>query len=161
MDTRVKDIGAIETGFLFDIVIDLSPRLSIGGPLGGRTVYGSAGGSFEGPRIRGEVLSGGGDWGLYRPDGNLHLDVRVTLRADDADLVHMSWGGRWITPPELLDEIKDPARNRAIDPEMYYWRSAVLFETGSQKYSWLNDIVAVGSGYLVDKGVAYRVSEIH
>ncbi|MEU6587373.1 DUF3237 domain-containing protein [Nocardia sp. NPDC046763] len=160
VDARVKDVGAIETRYLFDMVADLSPRLSIGGPLGGRTVFGCAGGSFEGPKIRGEVLPGGGDWGLYRPDGNLHLDVRLTLRTHDGDLVYMYYGGRWIIPPELLSQIRDPAVNRQVDPTGYYWRSNVLFETGSRNYSWLNDIVAVGSGYLVDDGVAYRVSEV-
>ncbi|MFE3028072.1 DUF3237 domain-containing protein [Nocardia tengchongensis] len=160
MDTRVKDVGAVETDFLFDLVADLNPPLSIGGPLGHRTMFGVAAGSFEGPKIRGEVVPGGGDWAVFRPDGNMHLDVRLTLRTDDGELVSMSYGGRWIIPAELRTAVKDPAVNRAIDPAQYYWRTTVLFETGSKRYSWLNDIVAVGSGYLVEGGVAYRVSEI-
>ncbi len=66
-DPRVKDVGEIKTAHLFDIVIDLNPRLNIGGgPFGQRIVFGAAGGSFEGPRLRGEVLAGGGDWALFR-----------------------------------------------------------------------------------------------
>ncbi len=80
-DPRVKDVGEIKTAHLFDIVIDLNPRLNIGGgPFGQRIVFGAAGGSFEGPRLRGEVLAGGGDWALFRSDGAMTLDVRLTLR---------------------------------------------------------------------------------
>jgi hypothetical protein len=69
-DPRVKDVGEIKTALLFDIVVDLNPRLNIGGgPFGQRILFGAAGGSFEGPRLRGEVLAGGGDWALFRSDG--------------------------------------------------------------------------------------------
>jgi hypothetical protein len=33
-------------------------------------------------------------------------------------------------------------------------------KTRAQQYVWLNDIVCVGSGYLVEGGIAYNVSEI-
>ncbi len=63
LDPRVKAIGEIKTEHLFDIVVDLNPRLAFGdGPFGRRILFGSAGGSFEGPKLRGEVLAGGGDW---------------------------------------------------------------------------------------------------
>jgi Protein of unknown function (DUF3237) len=35
-----------------------------------------------------------------------------------------------------------------------------LFETGSSDYAWLNDVVAVGSGYLAEGAVAYRVAQV-
>jgi hypothetical protein len=63
-DSRVKPIAEIETAHLFDVAVDLSPALDFGvGPLGRRVFYGAAGGSFEGERIRGEVLAGGGHTG--------------------------------------------------------------------------------------------------
>lgn len=78
-DPRVKDIGEIGTRHLFDIVVDLNPRLNFGsGPFGQRILFGSAGGSFDGPKLRGEVLAGGGDWALFRPDGTMTLDVRLS-----------------------------------------------------------------------------------
>ncbi|GAA2786137.1 DUF3237 domain-containing protein [Crossiella cryophila] len=160
-DPRVKTIGEITTCHLFDIVIDLNPRLEIGtGPFGRRTVFGSAGGTFRGPRLRGEVLPGGGDWALFGPDGTMNLDVRLTLRTHDDALVHMTYGGRWVTPPELRPDLADPATRHHIDPSRYYFRTNPLFETGAGHYAWLNDIVCVGSGYLVDGGIAYRVDQI-
>jgi hypothetical protein len=110
-DPRVKAIGEITTRYLFDMVVDLNPRLDIGtGPLGRRTLFGSAGGTFHGPRLRGEVLPGGGDWALFRPDGAMTLDVRLTLRTHDGALVHMTYSGRWIVPPDLRADLADPAK---------------------------------------------------
>ena len=101
-DPRVKPVAAITTAPLFDIVVDLNPKLNIGdGPLGRRILFGAAGGRFEGPRLRGEVVPGGGDWALFRADGAMSLDVRLTLRTHDGALVHMTYGGRWIMPADF------------------------------------------------------------
>jgi hypothetical protein len=160
-DPRVKDVAEIKAVHLFDIVVDLKPRLNIGeGPFGRRVLFGAAGGSFDGPNLRGEVLEGGGDWALFRPDGTMTLDVRLTLRTDDDALVHMTYGGRWVTPPDLRADISDPAKRYQIDPARYYFRTNPLFETGAPQYAWLNDIVCIWSGYLVEGGIAYKVSQI-
>jgi hypothetical protein len=156
-DARVRDIGEITTRHLLDIVVDLNPRLEIGA---GRTLFGSAGGTFHGPRLHGEVLPGGGDWALFRPDGTMTLDVRLTLRTHDEALVHMTYGGRWVIPPGLRTDLADPARRYEMDPARYYFRTNPLFETGAEQYAWLNDLVCVGSGYLVAGGIAYKVAEV-
>ncbi|MGW2631249.1 DUF3237 family protein [Streptomyces chattanoogensis] len=54
----------------------------------------------------------------------------------------------------------DPAGRHRIDPARYYFRTNPLFETGAESYGWLNGTVCVGSGYLVEGGVAYKVSQI-
>ena len=160
-DSRVKAVGEIETEHLFDMVVDLDPRLNIGGgPFGQRVLFGSAGGSFDGPRLHGEVLAGGGDWASFRPDGGMALDVRLTLRTDDGALVLMTYGGRWIIPPEVRTDMADRAKRYKVAPNRYYFRTTPLFETGATHYAWLNDIVCVGSGYLIQGGVAYKVSQI-
>jgi hypothetical protein len=154
-------VDEIRTVPLFDMVVDLSPRLDFGrGPVGHRVLFGSAGGSFTGGRLSGEVLPGGGDWSLFRPGGAMTLDVRLTLRTEDGALVSMTYGGRWITPPELRADMADPAERARVDPARYYFRTNPLFETGSEQYAWLNDVVCVGSGYLVEGGIAYRVSQV-
>jgi uncharacterized protein DUF3237 len=160
-DPRIKTVDDIKTTDLFDIVVDLSPRLNIGAAaLGQRVLFGSAGGSFEGPGLRGDVLAGGGDWALFRPDGAMILDVRLTLRTHDNALISMTYGGRWIIPAELRADLADPAKRYQVDPARYYFRTNPLFETGSSDYAWLNDIVCVGSGYLVENGIAYKVSRV-
>lgn len=160
-DPRVKSVSDIETRHLFDIVVDLDPRLNFGaGPVGQRVLFGAAKGSFEGPRLRGEVLRGGGDWALFRADGVMTLDVRLSLRTHDGELIYMTYGGRWVTPQDLRAEMTDPARRIKVDPARYYFRTNPLFESGSQAYAWLNDIVCVGKGYLVEGAVAYKIFEV-
>lgn len=159
-DPRIKALQPIALDLLFDIVIDLEPGLEFGeGPLGRRVLFGSAGGHFEGERIRGEVLRGGGDWALFRSSGAMTLDVRLTLRTDDGALVCMTYGGRWVTPEELRPALANATERHLIDPALYHFRTNPLFETGSDRYAWLNDIVCIASGYLVEGGVAYRVYE--
>lgn len=158
---RIQPVGDIATTPLFDIVVDLAPKQNFGaGPLGQRVFYGAAGGIFRGPRLHGEVLPGGGDWALFRPDGAMSLDVRLSLKTHDGELIHMTYGGRWIVPADLRAPMADIASRHRIDPSRYYFRTTPLFETGSKRYAWLNDVVAVGSGYLVEGGVAYRVSHV-
>ncbi|MGP4028150.1 DUF3237 domain-containing protein [Actinomadura sp. 3N407] len=160
-DPRVRDVGEIATAHLLDLVVDLNPQLDMGaGPFGRRILFGGAGGTFDGPRLRGDVLPGGGDWALFRPGGSMTLDVRLTLRTHDGALVYMGYGGRWITPPELRAAVADPAGRHRVDPAGYYFRTNPLFETGSERYAWLNDIVCVGSGYLVEGGIAYKISQV-
>ncbi len=61
----------LQTEFLFEVKVDLHPPEVIGpGPLGTRAVYMVKGGTFEGPRVRGEVLSGG-DWFLMLANGGV------------------------------------------------------------------------------------------
>jgi Protein of unknown function (DUF3237) len=160
-DPRLRALDEITTQHLFDLVVDLAPRLDIGaGPLGRRTFFGAAGGTFHGPRMHGEVLAGGGDWALFRRDGGMTLDVRLILRTHDDALVHLTYGGRWVFPADLRAELADPGRRHHVDPAHYYFRTTPLFETGSERYSWLNDIVCVGSGYVVDGGIAYKVAQV-
>lgn len=161
IDPRIKDVGEITTEHLFDIVVDLEPRLPIGpGPLGDRVLFAAAGGTFAGPRLRGSVLATGGDWALFRPDGTMTLDVRLTLRTDDAALIFMTYGGRWVIPPDVRPGMGDASRRHEVDPARYYFRTNPLFETGSSDYAWLNDVVAVGSGYLAEGAVAYKVAQV-
>ena len=160
-DPRHRAIATPRLAPLFDIIVDLQPRLEFGpGPVGRRVLFGSAGGTFQGDALQGTVLSGGGDWTLFRADGAMTLDVRLTLRTDDGALVLMTYGGRWVTPPELREAVTDPVRRSEVDPAEYYFRTNPLFETGSERYAWLNNIVAVGSGYLVPGGIAYSVHQV-
>jgi Protein of unknown function (DUF3237) len=111
-------------------------------------------------RLLESCLAGGGDWAVFRPDGAMTLDARLTLRTHDNALVHTTYGGRWTTPPELRADMADPVKRHQIDPARYYFRTNPLFETGATRYAWLNDIVCVGSGYLVEGGIAYRISQV-
>ncbi len=114
-------------------------------------------GSFEGPRLRGKVLPGGGDWTLLRGDGVLELDLRVTLETDDGALIHMTSFGLRHGPPDVIAAL---ARGEPVDPDTYYFRATPRFETGHPKYAFLNRLVAVASGDRRPEGPIYTIDEI-
>ncbi|MBV9949575.1 MAG: DUF3237 domain-containing protein [Myxococcales bacterium] len=126
-------------------------------PLGTRVTVPIADGKFEGARLRGRVLAGGGDWTLLRSDGVLELDLRVTLQTDDGALVHMGSFGLRHGPPEVLAAL---ARGETVDPSAYYFRTTVRFETGDPRYTFLNRLLAVGIGDRRAVGPIYDVHEI-
>ena len=101
------------------------------------------GGTFEGPRLKGEVLPGGGDCLVFRPDGAGELDVRATLRTDDGHLIYTYYRGIIQASPEVTQRV---AQGESVDRSEYYFRTAPVYETASEKYSWLNRIVAVAVG---------------
>ncbi|MFG3281339.1 DUF3237 domain-containing protein [Streptomyces sp. NPDC048111] len=153
--------GGIRTAHLFDMAVDLCPQLPFGkGPFGRRVLFGAAGGTFHGPELHGEVLPGGGDWALFDAEGTMRLDVRLTLRTHDGALLHMTYGGRWVAPRPVREALADPSERHRIDPAHYYFRTTPLFETGAESYAWLNGIVCVGSGRLVERGIAYTVDQV-
>ena len=62
-------------------------------PHGTLSIFPVIGGSFEGERLRGKVLAGGGDWVTARADGTFELDLRATLETDDGALIHLTFTG--------------------------------------------------------------------
>ena len=79
---------------LMTLRLDTAPTQDIGaGPDGTRVTFPITGGSFEGDKLRGQVLSGGDDWTVKRSDGVVELDLRITLEADDGALIHMTFKG--------------------------------------------------------------------
>lgn len=126
-------------------------------PVGGRKIVLVQGGTLVGPRIRAEILPGGGDWALTRADGVLLLDVRLTLRTDDGAAIFMTYTGRRHAPPEVKARL---ARGEAVDPADMYFRIAPTFETGDSRYAWMNPILAVGVGERLKAGPRYHIHEI-
>ena len=126
-------------------------------PHGTRVIAPIPSGTFEGPRLRGTVLPGGGDWTLLRSDGVLELDLRITLQTDDGALIYMTSFGLRHGPAEVLAAL---ARGETVDPSKYYFRTAVRFETGAAQYAFLNRLIAIASGDRRASGPIYKIEEI-
>ena len=110
-------------------------------PRGKILVFPITGGSFEGERLRGRVLAGGGDWVTARADGTFELDLRATLETDDGALIHMTFSG-----------LRDDAN--------HYLRTLPRFETAASKYLFLNRLIAVGIGEIRAEGPVHTIEEI-
>jgi len=126
-------------------------------PHGTRATAPIRSGHFEGPRLRGKVLPGGGDWTLLRGDGVLELDLRVTLETDDGALIHMASFGLRHGPPDVIAAL---ARGETVDPAAYYFRTTPRFETAHPKYAFLNRLVAVSTGDRRPEGPIYTIDEV-
>ena len=110
-------------------------------PHGPLTIYPIVGGIFDGERLRGKVLPGGGDWVTARPDGAFELDLRVTLETDDGALIFTTFTG-----------VRDDAN--------HYFRTLPRFETASPKYDFLNRLLAVGIGEILPDGPVHLIEEL-
>ena len=126
-------------------------------PHGTRVTAPIASGHFEGPRLRGKVLPGGGDWVIKRADGVLELDLRVTLETDDHALIYMTFQGLRHGPPEVIAAF---SRKEIVDPARYYFRTVPRFETSAEAYAFLNRIVTIGVGETRPDGAVHRIAEI-
>ncbi len=126
-------------------------------PHGSRVTAPITSGHFEGPRLRGKVLPGGGDWTLLRRDGVLELDLRVTLETDDGALIHMASFGLRHGPEDVTAAL---ARGETVDPSSYYFRTTIRFDTGHPKYAFLNRLLAVSRGDRRPAGPIYTIEEI-
>jgi len=146
---------SLVTEHLFDAHINLEPPESLGQtPFGTRAIFMVKDGVFEGPRLRGAVRPGGGDWFLTLANGVGELDVRATFQTGDGALIFISYRGILDATPEVI--------GRALGGEdvplsEFYFRTAPRFETGHEKYAWLNKLVCVGVGYFGPETVGYRI----
>jgi Protein of unknown function (DUF3237) len=127
-----------------ELLLDLTLEAQTPHNLGSRLIVPVSGGTFTGPRLKGNVIPLGGDWITQRADGSRVLDVRILLQTDDGQKIYVSWRGIAYTPP-------GGTFNARITP---------VFETTATKYTSLNNVVAIGV-YRPDLGkIAYRVYRI-
>ena len=101
----------MNTRLLMTMHVKVATLVNIGAvPHGTRRTASLGGGTFEGPRLRGTLLTGA-DWQLLRSDGVLEMDLRFTLRTDDGALISMSGHGLRHGPPEIIAAL-GPAQDR-------------------------------------------------
>ena len=113
---------------VFELFVELADEVLHGTtPRGQRSRAPILGGRVEGPRLRGQVLPGGGDWQLLRADGWLELQATYDLCLDDGSLVHVCNQGLWHSATGQW-----PAD---------YAMSSPRFETALGLHAWLNQAV--------------------
>ena len=158
--SRVADPGGFEppkphlefmTRFSVDLV---APIWELGQTtdLGKRRIIPITGGTFEGPLLNGEILNNGADWQIVTSEGLAIIDTRYLLKADDGSLIYLQTRGYRYGPADVMAEV---AKGSPVDPNKYYFRLYMTFETSSQKYKWLNQAMAVGYAMRLGQAVVY------
>lgn len=114
-------------------------------PVGGRWIFEVESGKADGDRLQ-AALKGqaNGDWMTVGPDGTGTLDVRALMETADGALIFMHYTGR-------VDMSAGPGK------PLY---SAPRFETGDDRYRWLNAVQAVGKGAFDGSTLVYEVYEV-
>ncbi|PKR77855.1 DUF3237 domain-containing protein [Halalkalibacillus sediminis] len=154
----MQHMEAPELNFLFDMELEVeAPHLPGKTPVGNRRVIRVSGGYFQGKELKGEVVPGGDDWITVREDGTIIQDVRILLKTDDGELIMMTYRGIRTGPKEVLERLD---RNEKVDLDEYYFSTQPIFETSSEKYSWLNNRLFVSRGVRLEGKVNYSIYSV-
>jgi hypothetical protein len=120
--------------------------------LGKRQIIPITGGKFEGAKIKGTILNNGADWQIVTKDGLTIIDTRYLLQTDDGALIYLQTKGYRHGPPDVIAKV---VKGETVDPNLYYFRIYMTFETSAQKYTWLNKALAIGLAMRLGNAVVY------
>ena len=143
---------------IFTIQADLDAMMTLGStPYGERRLIGITGGSVTGPKLTGRILPGGADWQIVRSDGAADIQARYVIEAAGGAHIMVESKGLRHGPPQVLEKL---ARGETVDPALYYFRTAMRFETADSALVWLNRILAVAHGQRQARSVRLDVYEV-
>ncbi len=137
----------------FEVNLD-APVLELGQieSVGKRRIIPITGGKFTGPRLTGTILNNGADWQIVSANGLARMDTRYALNTNDEALSYIPTRGFRYGPADVMAEV---AKGNPVDPNKYYFRVYIQFETGSARYTWLNRAIGIGAGMRLHNAVIY------
>lgn len=117
--------------FAFEEVVKLGAAVPAGETARGkRNIIPILGGHFEGPGIKGEIVPGGWDWQLIRPDGCVEVKADYMLKTDDGVIINVINTG-------VICRGEDGSRKPV--------RTHPVFEAPRGKYEWLSQAAFLGT----------------
>ena len=142
--------------FAFEAHLDVGRPVFIPNvPSGGRRGFAPIlGGDFEGPRLRGIIRPGGGDWPHVRMDGVGAPDSRCVLENEDGTLIYMQNRAYRHGPPEVIKRVE---QRLEVDRDAYYFVTAPVFETSLGQHDWLTKHIFVALGDRTPEKLIFRV----
>ncbi|HPF51992.1 MAG TPA: DUF3237 domain-containing protein [Draconibacterium sp.] len=130
-NTEETTFVEFNTEHMWDAKVKIAETIILGdSKRGTRRIVPILGGTFEGNKIKGEVLSGGEDWQNVRQDGDSELYARYLLKTDDGFIIQV------INQVLIhMDVGKQP-----------YVRSVIDLEApNDSKYDYLNHSIFIGT----------------
>ncbi len=125
----VPDVAAPTTALALELYVTLSPAVVVGeSDDGTRQHIPITGGRFRGENIRGEVMAGGADWQVVRPDGVVEVNALYSIKTDDGVVIVVDNRG-------IIDRNANPP----------YIRTVPRFHAPKGKYDWLNKTAFIGT----------------
>jgi hypothetical protein len=159
--TPVAPVPGLEPAFTVDA--RLGPLEDHGLTRAGhRRVVPIAGGRVDGlldgeVPLGAEILPGGADWQVVRPDGTIEIDTRYSARTSAGEHVHFRTSGVRSGPPAVLAAL---LRGEDVDPASYYFRVAVYLETSAPRLAFLERSIFVASAVRGADSVSYTAYRV-
>jgi hypothetical protein len=104
-----------------------------------------------------EILPGGADWQLVRPDGAIEIDTRYSARTPQGEFVHFRTSGVRSGPPAVLAAL---LRGEPVDPADYYFRVTVHLETSAPRLAALERTLFIASAVRGADSVSYTAYRV-
>ena len=128
------------------------------GPSGLRLVAAVSTGTVTGERLNGTIVGPGADWVKVSKDGFARVDVRLQISTDDGALIYVTYDGLLELNEKTIAALGDRSLETAWDDQ--YFRTAPVFETGTNQYEWLQRSLFVARGRITTDGVEYQVYRV-
>ena len=136
-----------------------SPALgTAGSPRGERIYWEMSDGVLTGPRISARMAMPGGDWLRVSQDNYWRPDVRLQLRTHDDVLILLQYEGL-VQQTEKFKRASDSGLPTQFPDQ--YMRMLFQFDTGAERYAWLNQHLFLAEGRLGGpKQIEYSVYRV-
>jgi hypothetical protein len=130
-----------------------------GSPLGERICWKVVDASLIGPRIQAKLAMPGSDWMRLGPDGIRRPDLRVPLSTSEGTTILLHYNVGIIKASEVFMHALQTGL--ATDFGQQYMRMSPQFETGDEKFGWLNQHLFVAEGRLAaEKEIEYKIYRV-
>jgi hypothetical protein len=146
--------------FVCELKVTCDPGMTLGPTAHGvRIMVPIIGGTFEGPKLKGVVLSGGADYQYAdREKGRTEIEAIYTIKTDDNVLIHIRNVGLSYIPEDLRDLM---IKGENFDLDKIYFRAAPKFEApNDSKYDWMNNAIFVCRGIPTKDYVSIQVWKV-
>jgi Protein of unknown function (DUF3237) len=130
-------------------------KSTAGSPDGERSYWVVSHAELDGPRLKARLAAPGSDWMHVSTDGFWRPDVRMPFTTDDGETILLHYTGL----VQQTDTFKAAAESDRPTPwDAQYMRMAMRFDTGADRYRWLNTSLFVARGRLLGTGhIEYEV----
>lgn len=121
--------AAPKLDLVFNLHLELGKPTDVGqtGPAGMRRIVPVAGGTLEGPGLKGKIMPGV-DYQIIHPDGLVELDAHYVVQMDNGDLLYITNRGMRHGPPEVLKKLN---AGEKVDQSLIYFRSVISVESAA------------------------------
>jgi hypothetical protein len=144
--------------FIFEATVSLGPPQELGATAATRSRFVPiTGGAVSGPKLKGTVLPGGGDWQEIGNDGVTLIHARYLIKAQDGTAIAIDNPGVRVASPEIIARL---TAGEDLDPALYYFRTTPSFQVAKGPHDWLRRSVFVCQGIRHPQSVALRFFQV-